>query len=260
VGEAAGRLGVELRQPERIRDEGFLEWVQELRPDACVVVAYGKILPTSLLEIPPRGFLNVHASLLPRYRGAAPIQRAIENGDTATGVTIMQLDAELDHGPVYDAVEIPIGPDERTPELATRLAAAGGPLLVSVLDRLERGALDAKEQDHALATRAGKIQKSEGRVTWDEAASGLYDRFRAFWPWPGLFTDLGGETIKLLDIRPAEGEGDAGSILELGDRDVVVATREGATRILEIQRPGGRPMAPADLARSRGLKPGARFE
>jgi len=259
VAEAARRHGIDLRQPAKIRDDGFLDAIRALRPDAGIVVAYGKILPAALLEIPPHGFLNVHASLLPLYRGAAPIQRAIEHGDRTTGVSIMRLDEELDHGPVFDILEVPIGPDERTPSLFERLAAAGGPLLVSVLDRLERDGLAPREQDHARATLAPKIAKDEGRVTWAESSGGLYDRFRAFWPWPGTFATIGDEMVKLIEIRPAAASGEAGTILAVDGDDVVVANQDGSTRISQVQRPGGRPIAAAELVRARDLGPGDRF-
>src|SRR5436190_6854005 len=158
----ARELGLPLAQPAKIRDAAFLESIAALSADAGIVVAYGRILPAALLEIPARGFFNVHASLLPKYRGAAPIQRAIEHGERMTGVTIMRVDEELDHGPMLSVVTTDIAPDEHAPSLAARLAALGAAALVDVLATRP----PEVEQDHAQATLAPKIEKSEGLVRW----------------------------------------------------------------------------------------------
>src|SRR5436190_15223971 len=189
----ARELGLPLAQPAKIRDAAFLDSVAALRPDAGIVVAYGKILPANLLQIPARGFLNIHASLLPKYRGAAPIQRAIERGERQTGVTIMRVDEELDHGPMLATVTTEIGPDEHTPSLAARLSTLGAAALADVLQSMPPDT----PQDHAQATLAPKIAKSEGAVDWSEPAQTIYDKFRAFDPWPSLFTP----ELKLIDIR-----------------------------------------------------------
>ena len=249
VAVRARELGLPLMQPAKIRDPEFLARVAELAPDAGVVVAYGKILPAALLEIPRRGFLNVHGSILPKYRGAAPIQRAIEAGETETGVTIMRVDEQLDHGPMLLIERTPIGPDERTPQLAQRLSRIGADALARVL----RGGFAEVEQDHAQATIAPKIEKSEGAVRFSESARAIYDKFRAFDPWPGVFTG----DMKLTDLRPggAAGSQPAGTILEIGD-GVVVACGRDAIRILEMQRPGKPRAAAADVARGLGWQPG----
>ena len=251
VAVRARELGLPLAQPAKIRDAAFLETIAALRPDAGIVVAYGKILPAALLEIPRRGFFNVHASLLPKYRGAAPIQRAIEHGERETGVTIMRVDEELDHGPMLAAVKTDIDPDEHTPSLAARLSLLGASALAEAL------ASEAAEtpQDHAQATLAPKIEKSEGAVDWTQPARAIYDKFRAFDPWPGLFTP----ELKLLDIAPAAGSGDPGTILSIGDDGVTVAAGEGAIRLITVQRAGKPRAAAADLARGGGWARGDRL-
>ena len=249
----ARELGLSVAQPSKIRDASFLESIKALRPDAGVVVAYGRILPAALLEIPKRGFLNVHASLLPKYRGAAPIQRAIETGESTTGVTIMRVDEELDHGPILTAAEAPIAPHERSPALAARLAALGAQTLVDALARLD--SLVETPQDHAHATFAPKIEKREGLVDWNVQARTIYDRFRAFDPWPGLFT----ADLKLIEIEPIARSGKNGTILEIDDRGVVVAAAEGSIRLLTVQRAGKPRVAAADLARGSGWRVGGRL-
>jgi methionyl-tRNA formyltransferase len=251
VAVRARELGLPLLQPPRVRNEEFLGEVARVSPDCGVVVAYGKILPKALLDIPRHGFLNVHGSVLPLWRGAAPIQRAIEAGDKVTGVTIMRVDEELDHGPMLRIETTEIGADERTPQLAQRLSATGGTALATVLREVENGTAVETEQDHARATVAPKIDKREGEITFDEPAQTIYNRFRAFDPWPGItFRDL-----KLTDMRPADGSASPRTILEMED-GVVIACGEGALRILEMQRPG-KPRTPAAaVARGLGWKAG----
>lgn len=255
VAARARSRGLKLLQPERIRDPHFLEVIRSLEPQAGIVVAYGKILPESLLAIPRGGFLNVHASLLPRYRGAAPIQRAIEQSESETGVTIMQVDAQLDHGPILSAVSAPIGADEHAPSLSRRLADLGGRELVGVLDRFDQ--IEPREQRHDEATYAPKIEKEEGRIDWNAPARSIYDRFRAFDPWPGVFTPA----FKLTAIspRPAGDTAKPGTILSVDGDGLLVATGQGAILISEMQRAGKRPAGAVELARSAGLRQGDAF-
>lgn len=251
VAVRARELGLPLAQPARIRDAAFLDFIAALRPDAGIVVAYGKILPAALLQIPPHGFFNVHASLLPKYRGAAPIQRAIERGERETGVTIMRVDEELDHGPMLATVRTEIGPDEHSPALASRLSTLGAAALAGVLAAMPPDT----PQDHPQATLAPKIEKSEGAVDWREPARTIYDKFRAFDPWPGVFTP----DLKLIDIRPAAGEGAPGTILSIDEDGVVVAAGDGAIRLVTVQRAGKPRVAAADLARGAGWAVGGRL-
>ena len=232
VAVKAKELGLPLIQPPKIR-EG-LEAIRAAEPEIGIVVAYGKILPAALLEIPRHGFLNAHGSILPKYRGAAPIQRAIEHGETETGVTIMRVDVELDHGPMLSIARTSIGPDERTPDLAARLSQIGAEAMVRTL----REGWTETPQDHAQATFAPKIEKHEGAITWDQPAKTIYDKFRAFYPWPGVFV---GE-LKLIELARVDATDDG----------VVVHCGDGALRVLSVQKPGKSPIRAVDFVRSGG--------
>ena len=249
VAVRAKELGLDLLQPPKIRAAEFIDRIRDLAPDIGIVIAYGKILPAALLEIPKHGFLNVHASALPQWRGAAPIQRSIEAGDRVTGVTIMRVDEQLDHGPMPAIETLEIDPDERTPALSKRLAALGAETLARVLREYD-GRVETP-QDHERATVAPKIEKSEGEIRFDETTATIYNRFRAFDPWPGVtFGEL-----KLTDIRPADGSAAPRTILSIED-DVTIATADGAIRLLEMQRPG-KPRTPAGaVARGLGWREG----
>jgi methionyl-tRNA formyltransferase len=241
VAVKAREMGLPLAQPPRIRNDEFLASIAALNADAGIVVAYGKILPANLLAIPAHGFINVHASILPKYRGAAPIQRAIERGETATGVTIMRVDEELDHGAMLAIKTTEIGPDERTPSLASRLSRIGAEALLEVLRTMPEG----KPQDHDAATYAPKIEKSEGAIHWSDATASIYNKFRAFDPWPGI---VAGD-LKLIDVAPADGHGAPGTIVSANSDGVIVATGDGALRLITVQRPGKPKAAAADVLR-----------
>ncbi len=241
VAVKARQLGLPLAQPAKIRTAEFLESIAALQPDIGIVVAYGRILPAALLAIPKQGFLNVHASILPKYRGAAPIQRAIENGEATTGVTIMRVDEELDHGPMLAVETTEIGPDERTPSVAARLSR----MSAGALSRVLTTAPAETPQDHDAATYAPKIEKSEGAIHWTEATAAIYNKFRAFDPWPGVFAG----DLKLIDMEPASGYGTPGTILFACSDGVIVATGDGALRLITVQRPGKPKVAAGDLLR-----------
>ena len=241
----AKELGLAVAQPPKIRE--VLPQIESIRPDVGVVVAYGKILPADLLQIP---FLNVHASILPKYRGAAPIQRAIERGENETGVTIMRVDEELDHGPILAIERTPIGPDERAPALSQRLARLGADAL---LRALASGDLRGTPQDHARATLAPKIEKGEGEIRWSDPAQTIYNKFRAFDPWPGVNAG----DLKLIDIRPASGAGAPGMILAIDDSGVTVATGKGAIQLITVQRAGKSRQRAQEFARGAGWRVGA---
>jgi methionyl-tRNA formyltransferase len=244
----ARQLGLEVAQPPKIRDADFLRRVEALAPDAAIVIAYGKILPKALLDIPRHGFLNVHASILPKYRGAAPIQRAIEAGETSTGVTIMRVDEDLDHGPTLAIETLKIGPDEHSPSLFRRLSHLGGELLLRVLRDLP----EEKPQDHSQATHAPKIEKREGLATFAESPANIYNRFRAFDPWPGVFFESGGETIKIVDMERADVTAPSRTIAAI-DQGVTI----DGVRLVMLQR-AGKPRASAgDIARGLGWRAGA---
>jgi methionyl-tRNA formyltransferase len=247
VARHAKELGLPLAQPAKIRDA--LPEIHVLKPDIGIVVAYGKILPPDLLRIP---FFNVHASLLPKYRGAAPIQRAIEHGETETGITIMRVDEQLDHGPILSIERMPIGADEHAPSLSARLSNLGADLLLRTLG----GDMRETPQDHSRATLAPKIEKSEGEIRWSDPARTIYNKFRAFDPWPGVFRG----DLKLIDIEPAQGTGAPGGILSIDERAVTVATGDGALRLLTLQRSGKSRQRAAEFARGAGWRVGARLE
>jgi len=233
----ARELGLTVKQPRAIKRGPFPEWVEACGADVAVVIAYGRILTQRLLDAPARGCINVHASLLPKYRGAAPIHAAIIDGETETGVCTMVMEAGLDTGPVLEVARAPIGPEETTGELWDRLAQLGAETLVHTLAHLDE--LVPTEQDHAAATHAPMLSKADGRVDWTRPAQRVHDHVRGFCPWPGAHTTFRGQPFKVHATRPAEGSGEAGTFLEVGKR-VVVATGEGAVELLRVQLPGKR--------------------
>ena len=247
IARKAKELGLPLTQPVKIREA--LADIHALEPDLGIVVAYGKILPPELLRIP---FINVHASILPKYRGAAPIQRAIEHGEKETGVTIMRVDEQLDHGPIVSIEKTAIGPDEHAPSLSRRLSKIGAELLLRTL----ASDMHERPQDHSQATLAPKIEKSEGEIRWSDSAATIYNKFRAFDPWPGVFRG----DLKLIDIAPAEASGTPGEILSIDDRAVTVATGKGALDLIVLQRAGKARQRAPEFAHGVGWRVGARLE
>jgi methionyl-tRNA formyltransferase len=250
VKELTLRLGLPVLQPERARNETFLGQLRELRPDLVVVLAYGQILPQALLDIPAHGCLNIHTSLLPRWRGAAPIQWAILAGDAQTGTTIMRMDAGLDTGGIVALRPTPIGPDDTAQTLHDRLATLGAELLVETLPRYVRGELPPQPQPAEGVTYARKLSKDDGRLDWSQPAAVLHRRLRAFTPWPGTFTFLPAEPrpqlLKVWRAELAVGAGAPGEVLAADKSGILIACREGALRLLELQREGARRLAVAD--------------
>jgi methionyl-tRNA formyltransferase len=242
---AAEELGLEVFQPERVRAPESVARIAAAAPDLVVVVAYGQIIPRSILEIPPRGVLNVHGSLLPRHRGAAPVAHAVLTGDRTTGVTIMRMDELLDHGPVLSTRETPIGAHENAAELAERLAPMGAELLAETVARLD--GIVPVEQDHAAATLAPKLSREDGELDWDRDSSDIDRRVRAFQPWPGVTLPLAGVRVKVLRGRPLAGAGQPGQVLRAGPEGVEVAAGRGSYLLEEVQPPGRRPMPPQGL-------------
>lgn len=250
-------------QPASLRNRAARESLAALQPDVMVVVAYGLILPASILEIPAQGCLNVHASLLPRWRGAAPIQRAIEAGDTRSGVTIMQMDTGLDTGDMLATAGCAIDSETTAASLHDQLAALGAPLLLSVLNDLPAARERAEQQDDAGATYATKIDKDEARVDWSLPATVVARRVRAFNPFPVAYTFINGERIRLwrahaLDIRHHAAPG---TLLESRENSLQVACGSGALAVDELQFPGGRPLPAVEIMKSRTtlLAPGQCF-
>jgi methionyl-tRNA formyltransferase len=195
VKETALRLGLQVYQPERVRRPEAQARLAELRPDVMVVVGYGQIIPQSVIDIPPLGIINVHASLLPKYRGAAPIQWAIVNGETRTGVTTMRIDAGLDTGDMLLKAEMEIGPEETAVELAARLAPLGAGLLIETLKGLAAGSIVPEKQDSAQATLAPILKKEDGHINWMRNAAGIHNRVRGLQPWPGAYTSFRGHSL-----------------------------------------------------------------
>ena len=242
VKEAALRLGIEVFQPARIRT--CVDELREAVPDVMVVVGYGQIIPQAIIDIPARGILNVHASLLPKYRGAAPIQWAIANGETETGVSIMSINAGLDTGPVVMSAATPIAPDETAPQLGERLAEMGAMMLTLALERNP----PAVAQDNALATLAPILKKADGCVDWNASAGQVYNRLRGFDPWPGAWTVFRGQTLHLRKVRPAAGEMPPGLLRFEGEQ--LYAGCGGGTRLelIEVQLEGRNRVRALDFA------------
>ena len=256
--------GVPVLQPRRIREDAAVSALHELRPEILVVVAYGQILPKAVLDLAPRGAMNVHGSLLPRWRGAAPIQWAIASGDAQTGVTTMLLDEGLDTGGILLARATPIGSEETASELSPRLAALGAELLALTLRGLEDGSLTARPQDEAKATKARILTKEDGRLDWNLPAAALACRVRGFHPWPGAFAVFEGRTLKALRVR-AEAEVDVGTVpgtvLAVDENGVVVACANGSRlRLLAVQPESRKAMPAAAFAQGAPLRPGARLD
>ncbi len=245
VKECALRLGLPVRQPERIRDSEFIGFLASLRPEAMVVVAYGKIIPQAIIDIPPHGIINVHASLLPKYRGAAPIQWAIVNGETRTGVTTMRIDAGLDTGDILLQRETEIGPEETAIELSERLAAMGAALLVETLAGLTAGTIVARKQESSQATLAPMLTKENGAIDWSRTAGEISNQVRGFVPWPGAYTWFRGRLLHIWKARPAERPeaGQAGSLHAAGNRLWAACGRGTWLEILELQVEGRKRMA-----------------
>jgi methionyl-tRNA formyltransferase len=254
VADAALLMQLPVLRPERIRSPESVEEILALRPDALVVAAYGQIIPAALLDGPPRGGVNVHGSLLPRWRGAAPVAAAILAGDPRTGVSIMRMDAGLDTGPVYATREIPIAATDTTPLLAARLAEHGAGLLTEVLDALAAGTAVATPQDDAQATHAPRLRRDDGVIEWSAASAVEVDRrVRALQPWPGVTAPLGGQRVRLLAGSPGEavdGIPEPGAVVTVGEEADVV-TADGVYRVAYVQPPGGRPMSAAAYLRGR---------
>jgi methionyl-tRNA formyltransferase len=262
VKPVAERLGIPVLQLERVRAPEAQAALRELQPELQVVVAFGQILPRAVIDIAPRGTVNVHASLLPRWRGAAPIQWAIASGDATTGVTTMQIDEGLDTGPLLLARELAIGPNETASELEPRLARLGGELLVETIAGLERGTLSPVPQDAGRATHARILTKQDGRVDWTQPASVVANRARGFHPWPGATTAHEGRLVKLLRVVEAGGasSGPPGTVTVVDAQGFVVACAAGSLlRVEEVQPESRRAMPAAAWALGARLSAGARL-
>lgn len=256
--------GLSVLQPEKIREPGFLDALRRAQPEAIVVVAYGKILPREVLDLPEKGCLNLHASLLPKFRGASPVAWAVLAGESRTGVCAMRLTEGMDEGPVYQCEETPIGPDETAGELSKRLAEIGAGLLLRTLEGLRAGTLVPRAQDHSKASYAPLLVKSDGELDWSEDAAAICRRIRAMSPWPGgwtVFAEEGseGETWQIVRAVEAEGKGEPGIVQTAGREGIVVTAGRGAVRILTVKPAGKRAMPAGALLSGRNVQPNDRF-
>ncbi len=256
-----------VHQPEKVNTKRFRAELAQLAPDVAVVVAFGQIFRRRLLALPRHGCVNLHASLLPRYRGAAPIQAAIAAGDAETGVTTMIMEEGLDSGPILLQETLPIGPEETAPELAARMGERGAKLVVRTLEGLERGDLTPRAQRPEQASYAPRLAKADGLVDWRKTAAEIHNRLRAYMPWPGQVATLSGERVKLLAVRPLGecAQGRPGTVLELRDDPAggavlpVVCGGGTALGLCRVQLPGKKPVSAADFANGRRLRAGERF-
>ena len=272
----AQKLNLPVLEPERARDEKFIAEIRTFLPDLIVVAAYGQILPQSILDLPRHGCLNVHTSLLPKYRGAAPIQWAIANGDAETGVTIMKMDADLDTGDIVAQRRTPIQAADDSATLHERLGRLGAELLVETIPDYAAGKIRPVPQPAEGVSFAPKIKKEDGRIDWNRPAFEIWNRLRAFTPWPGAFTswspsfslsrsgdtpkrELQPHLLKIWKVEAVEDSGKPGEILSADKTGIVVACGRDALRILELQREGGRRMNAAEFLAGHPLKPGDRF-
>ena len=263
VKELALKAGLPLLQPERARDGAFFNALRDLRPELIAVAAYGQILPPSVLDLPPCGCLNVHTSLLPRYRGAAPIQWAILNGDAETGVTIMKMDAGLDTGDILTQAATPIHPEDSSETLHDRLASMGAELLVQTIPDHVAGKLVARPQPAEGASYAPKIKKQDGQVDWSQPAQAIWNRVRGLTPWPGAFSHLSDQPqphlLKIWQAQPIQRAGMPGEILQADKTGIVVGCGRDALRIMILQREGGRRLTAQEFLAGHPLLPGQRL-
>jgi methionyl-tRNA formyltransferase len=261
VKELALRHGLPVMQPVKLREPEVVEELRRLAPDLMVVVAYGQILPKSILDIPRHGCINVHASLLPRYRGAAPINQAIVDGEQVTGVTTMLMDVGLDTGDMLVRRATEIGFEETAGQLHDRLALLGREAMLETLRRLCEGTLRAEPQDDADSSYAPMMKKEQGRIDWNREALHLHNLVRGLDPWPGAYTFLNGQTLKIAATLPEEGtDGEPGTVLSAGPEGVRIACGQGILLVRELQLAGKKRLKAADFVRGTALRAGTRLE
>lgn len=256
VKEVAAAAGIPVFQPEHFREEETVTELRELKPDICAVVAYGRILPQKVLDVPPLGCINIHASVLPKYRGSAPYQWAVLDGLAQTGVTAMYLSREMDAGDIIDVSKTPIGENETAGELLDRLAVLGAELLSKTLKRFESGKVSAVPQNEAEVSYAPMLDKSICPIDWTKTAQQVHNHVRGLHPWPVATMELQGKTVKVHATRVVEGSGRPGEILGLTKTGLRIACGEGAVEILSLQAEGGKRMAAPDYFRGHPLERG----
>jgi len=252
--QSALKLNLPITQPDRIKtNDEFRAQLTAMKPDAIIVVGYGRIIPQWMLDLPPFGNINLHASLLPRYRGAAPIQWAIANGETVTGVTTMRIDAGLDTGDILLQQQIAIAPDDTAETLAPRLASIGADLMVETLRGIEGGTVGPRSQDNAQASLAPILEKEDGLVDFSRSAPEIFNRIRGFQPWPGAHTQFRGKNLQILKARPANTALLPGELHADSDRLLVGCGHKTSLELLEIQLEGKKRSSAADFVR--GYRP-----
>lgn len=254
VKEVAVAAGIPVFQPENFREAASVEQLRALQPDICAVVAYGRILPQKVLDVPKYGCINIHASLLPKYRGSAPYQWAVLDGLTETGVTAMYLTREMDAGDIIDVSKTPIGENETAGELLDHLAVLGAELLSKTLTRFERGKVPATPQDTAGVSYAPMLDKSMCPIDWTKTAQQVHNHVRGLHPWPVATMELQGKTFKVHETRVVEGSGKPGEILSLTKTGLRIACGEGAVEVTSLQAEGGKRMAAPDYFRGHPLE------
>ena len=257
---AAEVLGISVVQPEKIKNNlEFRKQLEEIKPDVILVVAYGRIIPDWMLALPPFGNINLHGSLLPKYRGAAPIQWAVANGETHTGVTSMLLEAGLDTGPMLLAQVVPIGEEETSVDVFEGLASVGAELILKTLNGLEDGSVRPIAQNHELATLAPILKREDGLVDFSRSAKQIYDRWRGFQPWPGAFTFLRGKKLILSSLRVGEGmDGQVGNVVVEDGRLMVICGQRSSIELVEVQMEGKKRMTASEFLRGYQVKTGER--
>ena len=263
VKEAALELGLTVYQPSRVREQSFMDTVRALNPDVIVVSAFGQIIPKALLELPRYGCVNIHASLLPKYRGAAPIQWAVMDGEPVSGVTIMQMDEGLDTGDMLAKTEVPLEPDETGGSLFDKLSRAGADLLIRTLPALEQGTLTPEKQPLESPTAyARMIRKEDGRIDWNLEAEAIERRIRGLNPWPSAYTELTGKILKIwrAEVLPKESGQAPGTVTEAGKGGFCVQTGKGVLRLLEVQLEGKKRMDAQAFLRGFHAAPGMKLE
>ena len=253
VKEVAQANNIPVFQPENFREEETVQQLRDLKPDICAVVAYGRILPQKVLDVPTFGCINIHASVLPRYRGSAPYQWAVLDGLRETGVTAMYLCREMDAGDIIDVSKTPIGENETAGELLDRLAVLGANLLSKTLTRFTAGKVEATPQDASQVSYAPMLDKSMCPIDWSKTAQQVHDHVRGLHPWPVALMELKGETFKVHATRIVEGSGKPGEILGLTKTGLKIACGEGAVEVISLQAPGGKRMAAPDYFRGHPL-------
>jgi methionyl-tRNA formyltransferase len=264
VKRAALERGLEVIQPAKVRNEAFRERIASCEPDVLVVVAYGRILPGKLLRAAPRGAVNVHFSLLPRYRGAAPVQWTLARGETVSGVTTMLMNEKMDEGDILMQLEVPVAPGEHAPALQERLAVIGAELLLETLSGLENDSLTPRPQDHACATMAPMLQKSDGEIDPGMHAREIEGRVRGFDPWPGVWLRRSGKRLRIVEARvvdPPQRTEPPGLVVELTPEGLLMVCGEGSCLLLtEVQPEGRRALSARDAVNGRQIQVGDRLE